>query len=90
MEVYQFLVRRQGFEVSERGWFVYANGDASAGEFGDALRFTTYMIPYDGDDGWVMEAFRRAVELAGRTSAPGPGDGCAYCDYVERAGREHG
>ena len=41
MDVYQFLVRRQGFEVSDRGWFVYANGDARIGLFDGVLRFST-------------------------------------------------
>ncbi|MGQ0385166.1 MAG: PD-(D/E)XK nuclease family protein [Gammaproteobacteria bacterium] len=84
MDVYQFLVRRQGFEVSDRGWFVYANGDASAGSFEDRLRFRTAMIPYDGDDGWVLDAFRRAVRLAEGGALPAPGEGCEFCAYADR------
>jgi hypothetical protein len=85
MDVYQFLVRRQGFEVSDRGWFVYANGNAAAGEFGNSLHFSTAMIPYDGDDEWVLPAFRSAVELAEARVAPAPGEDCPYCGYVQRA-----
>ena len=85
MDVYQFLVRRQGFDVSNRGWFVYANGDSSAAEFGDTLRFTTSMIPYDGDDAWVLDTFRRAVANVGADRIPEPGEDCEYCDYVDRA-----
>jgi hypothetical protein len=86
MEVYQFLVRRQGFEVSDRGWFVYANGDARAGEFRDTLRFSTHMVPYDGDDAWVLDTFRRAVAVVGGSSAPVAGEECGWCSYVVRAG----
>ncbi len=85
MDVYQFLVRRQGFEVNDRGWFVYANGDGSAGAFEDRLRFTTYMIPYDGDDAWVLGTFRSAVELAESGASPAPGEECEYCAYADRA-----
>jgi hypothetical protein len=85
MDVYQFLVRRQRFEVSDRGWFVYANGDAGAGEFGGRLQFDIYMIPYDGDDEWVLPAFRSAVELAESGAAPAPGEECGFCSYLEAA-----
>ncbi len=85
MDVYQFLVRRQGFEVSNRGWFVYTNGDGRAAEFGEKLCFTTALVPYDGDDAWVLEAFRRAVETVAQPSAPVPKEDCEFCGYVARA-----
>lgn len=82
MDVYQFLVRRQGFEVSNRGWFVYANGDARAGVFESRLRFTTTMVPYDGDDAWVLDEFRRAVATVEGNTVPQAGEDCGYCAYV--------
>jgi hypothetical protein len=85
MDVYQFLVRRQGLEVSNRGWFVYTNGDGRAGQFGDKLCFTTAMVPYDGDDAWVLEAFRRAVATAVQESPPVAREDCEFCGYVARA-----
>jgi hypothetical protein len=85
MDVYQFLVRRQGFTVSNRGWFVYTNGDGRAADFGDKLCFTTALVPYDGDDGWVLEAFRRAVALVTQPEAPQPGPACEFCAYVSAA-----
>jgi hypothetical protein len=85
MDVYQFLVRRQGFEVSDRGWFVYANGDARAGVFESRLRFTTTMVPYDGDDAWVLDEFRRAVATVEGSTVPQAGEDCQYCAYVNQA-----
>ena len=85
MDVYQFLVRRQGFEVSNRGWFVYTNGDGRAGAFGDKLCFTTSMVSYDGNDAWVLDAFRRAVATVQQGEVPQPGADCEYCAYVASA-----
>ncbi len=85
MDVYQFLVRRQGFEVSNRGWFVYTNGDGRAGAFGDKLCFTTSMVSYDGNDAWVLDAFRRAVATIQQGEVPQPGADCEYCAYVASA-----
>lgn len=85
LDVYQFLVRRQGFEVSKRGWFVFANGDGRAGGFGDRLCFTTTMVPYDGNDAWVLDTFRRAVATIEGGGLPRPGENCGYCAYVDKA-----
>ncbi len=85
MDVYQFLVRRQGFEVSDRGWFVYTNGDGRAGQFGDKLCFTTAMVPYDGNDAWVLDSFRRAVAAIESGALPQASENCEYCAYVTSA-----
>lgn len=85
MDVYQFLVRRQGFEVSNRGWFVYTNGDGRAAEWGEKLCFRTNLVPYDGDDAWVLEVFRRAVATVEQATVPLAAEGCAFCAYVASA-----
>jgi PD-(D/E)XK nuclease superfamily len=85
MDVYQFLVRRQGFAVANRGWFVFANGDGRAAAFGDKLCFTTSMVPYDGNDAWVLDAFRRAIAVIGGVASPPPNERCEFCAYVASA-----
>jgi hypothetical protein len=85
LDIYQFLVRRQGFTVSNRGWFVYTNGDGRAADFGDKLCFSTALVPYDGNDSWVLEAFRRAVALVEQPAVPAAAEGCEYCSYVASA-----
>jgi hypothetical protein len=85
MDVYQFLVRRQGFTVSDRGWFVYTNGDGRAAGFGDKLCFTTALVPYDGDDAWVLDVFRRAVATIEQGEVPTASPDCEYCAYVASA-----
>ena len=85
MDVYQFLVRRQGFAVENRGWFVYTNGDGRAGAFGDKLCFSTALVPYDGNDAWVLDAFRRAVALVAQAAPPPAHPDCEFCGYVAGA-----
>ncbi|MCI0749423.1 MAG: PD-(D/E)XK nuclease family protein [Nevskiales bacterium] len=85
VEVYQFLLRQKGFEVSDRAWFVYANGDAKAGTFGGNLRFDLALIPYDGNAGWVLETWRRAVAAVSSECAPEPKLDCEWCQYRRRA-----
>jgi hypothetical protein len=85
MDVYQFLVRRQGFTVSDRGWFVYVNGNGRAEDWGEKLVFATTLVPYVGDDAWVLDVFRRAVATIGQAEVPAAAGDCKYCAYVAGA-----
>lgn len=84
MDIYQYLLSQQGLAVSDRAWFVYANGLKTEDGFNDALRFRTTLVPYDGDRSWVLEAFRNAVALVIGTTVPSPAPDCKWCTYVSR------
>jgi hypothetical protein len=83
-DVYQFLVAQQGLEVSDRAWFVYANGLKTAEGFHDTLRFDTRLVPYDGNRSWVLDAFRAAVSLVLSGQRPDPGAECGWCRFAAR------
>ena len=85
VEFYQWLLRGRGLRVSDRAWFVYANGIRDGGAFDDVLRFRTRVIPYDGSDAWVEPALRDVADCLASGSAPEAAPGCAYCDYVSKA-----
>src|SRR3989344_4580717 len=53
IEVYQWLLRRNGFKVSDTGYFVYTNGRLDLDGFNDRVEFKTKIIPYKGSDAWV-------------------------------------
>lgn len=78
-------MRGKGLAVSDRAWFVYANGIRDGGAFDDVLRFRTKVIPYDGDDSWVEPALRDVADCLASGSAPEADPGCAFCEYVSRA-----
>ena len=80
--MYQFLVAQQGLDVSDRAWFVYANGLKTADGFHDTLRFDTRLVAYDGDRSWVLDAFRAAVSLVVSGQRPDPGPECPWCRFA--------
>src|SRR5206468_6335065 len=41
LEVYEWLLRQNGFKVSDTGYFVYTNARMDVEEFGDKLEFVT-------------------------------------------------
>ena len=83
-EVYQFLVAKQGYAVSDRAWFVYTNGAKEVDRFEDVLRFRTVLVPYDGRHDWVLGAFRDAIALVQSGETPPPGEKCDYCRFAGR------
>jgi hypothetical protein len=83
--IYQWLLRRNGFKVSNRAYFVYVNGIKDAAEFGNRLEFRSHIIPYDADDSWIMPALRQVAEVLASEKAPEPGKDCGYCEYRRKA-----
>lgn len=82
MEVYQWLLRRNGYEVSATGYFVYCNGRAEEAAFDGKLEFDVTLIPYTGDDAWVKPAIERIHACLNGDAIPQPGADCDYCAYV--------
>src|SRR3989304_4407319 len=52
-EIYQWLLRANGFKVNKTGYFVYANGRKDLDVFDGKLEFYLTLLPYTGDDSWV-------------------------------------
>ena len=85
MEVYQWLLRQNGFQVNDTGYFVYANGRLDLEGFYDKVEFRTKIIPYTGDDSWVektLVSMKKCLEgdmpEVGTAAMGGP---CDFCEY---------
>jgi CRISPR/Cas system-associated exonuclease Cas4 (RecB family) len=87
MEFYQWLLRRRGFAVARRGWFVYCNGRRDLERFDRRLEFRVTLLPYEGDDGWVERALGEMRTVLEAPAPPPPREGCEYCAYALRAAR---
>lgn len=88
MEVYQWLLRQNGFQVNDTGYFVYTNARVDMDGFGDHLEFRTKLIPYTGNDDWVEPTLHEMkvcmdgdIPPVGESIMGGP---CEYCDYARR------
>ncbi|MDE1975264.1 MAG: PD-(D/E)XK nuclease family protein [Patescibacteria group bacterium] len=85
MEVYQWLLRRNGFKVSSTGYFVYCNGRTDRKAFDGRLEFDVDLIPYTGDDRWVEKALSDMKDCLMNEKPPKPAAGCDYCAYRKAA-----
>jgi CRISPR/Cas system-associated exonuclease Cas4 (RecB family) len=86
METYQWLLRQNGFAVSDTGYFVYTNARMDLDGFGDRLEFKTKLIPYTGNDTWVEPTLLN-MKTCMDGDMPAVGDSimggeCEHCAYA--------
>lgn len=83
MEVYQWLLRKNGLDVSDTGYFVYCNGCTDREAFDGKLEFDLTLIAYKGDDSWVEGTIVDAHRCLCSNSIPAANPDCDYCSYIE-------
>jgi hypothetical protein len=83
MEIYQWLLRQNGYKVSDTGYFVYCNGIADAAAFDQKLEFRVNLIPYTGDDSWIEKTVLDLHKCLNGNAIPEANPECDYCSYVD-------
>ncbi|MBM3272372.1 PD-(D/E)XK nuclease family protein [Candidatus Kaiserbacteria bacterium] len=86
MEVYQWLLRQNGFTVSDTGYFVYANASKDREAFDAKLEFDITLIAYTGNANWIENTLADIKTCLDSEQIPPAGDECDYCRYREAAG----
>ena len=81
MEFYQYLLRRNGFKVSDTGYFVYCNGIKNKPSFDERMDFKISLIPYTGNDNWIEKTLSEIHSLLNQNSIPKHTEDCEYCKY---------
>lgn len=81
MEFYQWLFRKNGYKVSDTGYFVYANADSDKEAFDAKLEFDVKIIPYVGSDKWVEGTLVKIKECLASDEIPESSPKCDYCNY---------
>lgn len=85
MEIYQWLLRANGFKVNNTGYFVYANGRTDNEAFDAKLEFRLTLLPYNGDDRWVEKAITAARTCLCSDKLPEYSENCEHCQYRQAA-----
>jgi CRISPR/Cas system-associated exonuclease Cas4 (RecB family) len=83
IEMYQWIMRRMGFEVSPQAWFLYANGCAN-GEFNNRLEFRMTMISHNGDTEWIEPTLRQIKNVLEAPQKPASSETCDHCKYLTK------
>lgn len=88
MGVYQWLLRKKGFAVSNMGYFVYANASSDKEAFDAQLEFEVTLVPCEGETAWIDETLPNIKTCLDSSALPDVGAGCEYCPYREAAGKK--
>ncbi len=89
LEVYQWLLRANGFKVNDTGYFVYTNGRLDLDGFNDRVEFRTKVIPYTGSDAWVEPTLLKMKKCLDNDKMPpigtaAMGGPCDFCEYARK------
>ena len=96
MDMYQWILKQQGFNVSNTGYFVYVNGDQ---HFQDGMlemdadaanmKFDVQLIEYEGNSDWVEQSILDVKACLDSSDCPDHADsgfgpkGDKQCEYAE-------
>lgn len=83
MEIYQWLLRQNGYKVSNTGYFVYCNGRKDREAFDGKLEFEVEIVKHDGSDSWVEKTILDAKKCLMQNKMPEAGKDCDFCKYRE-------
>ena len=84
LEIYQWLFRRNGFNVANEAYLVYYNGLKNEPLFNQTFKFELHVIKLDCDDSWVETKLLEAVNLIKSDTLPPPAVPCDNCDYLKK------
>lgn len=85
MEVYQWLLRMNGFKVSNTGYFLYCNGKKDRDTFDSRLEFDISVLPYVGDDSWIDQKLHEIFMCLNSDQTPDSSAACDLCKYRKSA-----
>ena len=88
MGVYQWLLRNNGFTVSDTGYFVYANASTDKKAFDGQLEFEVTVVPSAGKSDWIDDLLPQIKKTLDSDSLPATGLACEFCPYREAAGKK--
>ena len=84
LEIYQWLLRKNGFEVSDTGYWVYVTATQKQDRFDNLLHFEANLVSYTGNSDWVDAKLEDIYENLNAYQIPKPSDDCDVCLFFEK------
>ena len=84
LEMYQWLFRQNGFDVSNTAYLVYYNGLKNEPMFNQTLKFQLHLVKLECNDDWVENAILNAKTLLEQDELPRGSKRCDTCQYLKK------
>ncbi|MFA5024216.1 MAG: PD-(D/E)XK nuclease family protein [Patescibacteria group bacterium] len=83
VEIYQWLLKKNGFKVNDKAYFVYANALVNENNFNSQLKFDIKILGYDGNTDWIESKIEEIYQCLCSNTVPKASQ-CPMCNYTER------
>ena len=83
IEVYQWLLLMNGFNVSSTGYWLYVTATQTQPAFEGALHFESNLIAHEADIRWVTEVLREIKINLDDPALPFSGEDCDVCRFAQ-------
>ena len=84
LEMYQWLFRKNGFNVADDAYLLYFNGKKNEAFFNNKLSFESHFVKLKCCTSWVESKVIETVNLLRSDSFPKPSPKCEYCNYLKK------
>ena len=84
LEMYQWLFKKNGFQVAKEAYLLYFNGKKNEEVFNNQLNFDVHLIRLDCSTSWVENKIIDTVNLLRSDIFPKPSLNCEHCNYLKK------
>ncbi len=84
LEMYQWIFRKNGFDVADEAYLVYFNGLKNQPMFNQTLEFELHLVKLECDDSWVEKKVNEATNLLVSNEFPKASKTCENCNYLRK------
>ena len=84
LEMYQWLLIKNGFKVAKEAYLLYFNGKKNEKFFNNNLKFQSYLIKLNCSTDWVERKIEETVNLLRSDLFPKPSPNCENCNYLKK------
>ena len=85
IEFYQWLFRKNNFNVSNIAYFLFCSGIYhNIDEFNEKMHFRIKIVPHEGEDTWVDETIINIKDILDSEEIPDSSVNCDHCNYARK------
>ena len=84
LEMYQWLLKKNGFRVANESYLLYFNGKKNEKFFNNKLNFEVHFVKINCSCDWVEKKIEETVNLLKSDLFPKPAASCEVCNYLKK------
>ena len=87
MDIYVHILKKMGFLVSSRTFFLVCNANKELENFSGKLQFDQFLIPYNANSTWIDDEISNLKNLIDSNIIPKRNPYCENCAFIEEGSK---